>query len=305
MNTMHTVYFDSSYDDQERRQRLYAGQVFVFSPRPSTIALCEFAREMIETAFAPLDPRDAQNSLPVEEFVAVLAELKPRFTNHPEAKRLIQGILSEYGCELSDTYFDVPKMRSMAHGDYLTSGIAYALHPHRDTWYASPLCQLNWWLPIYEIQSENSMAFFPRYWSQGVRNDSSSYDHYEWNREGRRNAALHVKTDTRRQPRPEEPMDLDTQLRLVCRAGGLILFSGAQMHATVPNTSGRTRFSIDFRTAHIADLAGRLGASNIDSAPKGTTLWELYRASDFARLPEDIIALYDASAPSEGRVFQP
>jgi len=55
---------------------------------------------------------------------------------------------------------------------------------------------------------------------------------------------------------------------------------------------------------HIADLVGRAGAPNVDSAPKGTTLWELYRASDFSRLPEDIIALYDASAPSEGRVFQ-
>jgi len=238
MNTMHTVYFDSSYDDQERRQRLHAGQVFVFSPRPSTIALCEFAREMIETAFAPLDPRDAQASLPVEKFVAILADLKPRFTNHPEAKHLIQGILSEYGCDLSNTYFDVPKMRSMTHGEYLKSGIAYALHPHRDTWYASPPCQQNWWLPIYEIRSENSMAFFPRYWSQGVRNSSGSYDHYDWNREGRKNAAQYIKADTRRQPRPQEPMELDTQLRLVCRAGGLILFSGAQMHATVPNTSG-------------------------------------------------------------------
>lgn len=50
---MHTVYFDSPVDDAMRRQRLYSGQLFVFSPRPSTLALCQLAREMIEAAFAP------------------------------------------------------------------------------------------------------------------------------------------------------------------------------------------------------------------------------------------------------------
>ena len=36
---MHTVYFDSTASDDIRRKRLYEGQIFVFSPKPSTIAL--------------------------------------------------------------------------------------------------------------------------------------------------------------------------------------------------------------------------------------------------------------------------
>lgn len=302
---MHTVYFDSDYSDEVRRQHVYAGQLFLFSPRPSIAALCQFAGQMLEEAFAPLDPREAQFSLPVEHFVAILAELKPRFTHHPRSKELMRDILSEFNCDLNKTYFDVPKMRSMAHGDYLRSGIAYPLHPHRDTWYASPLCQQNWWLPIYDIDSQNCMAFFPRYWSQGVRNGSSSFNHYEWNLEGRRVAAQQIKEDTRKQPLPEEPMELEPQIRIVCKAGGTILFSGAQMHATVPNTSGCTRFSIDFRSMDIDDVVAKRGAPNVDSAPQGTTLWELYRASDFSRVPEDIILLYDPDAPGQGRVFEP
>jgi hypothetical protein len=39
-----TIYFDSPLDDRERRRRLYAGDVFVYSPRPSTVALSGFAR---------------------------------------------------------------------------------------------------------------------------------------------------------------------------------------------------------------------------------------------------------------------
>jgi len=303
---MNTLYFDSTVNDEVRRQRLYNGQLFVFSPRPSSVALCQFAREMVEEAFAPLDPREAQYSLTVEDFVAIVAPLKPRFIHHPKSKQLIRELLNELGCDMHKTYFDVPRMRVMTHGDYLNAGVAYPLHPHRDSWYASPLCQLNWWLPIYDIESESSMAFQPHYWSQPVRNSSSSYNHYEWNSNGRKNAAQYIKEDTRKQPRPEDPIELDPQIRVVCSVGGLILFSGAQLHWTVPNTSGRTRFSIDFRTVHIDDVVAKGGAPNIDSAPQGTTLRELMRASDLEHISPEVIALYEPESPTSGDlVFQP
>ena len=303
---MTTIFFDSSANDEVRRHHLYDGQLFVFSPCPSSIALCEFAREMVEETFAPCDPREAQYHMPVEEFVAILAQLKPRFIHHPKSKQFIQGILNEFGCDLSKTYFDVPRLRTMTAGDYLTAGLAYAFHPHRDTWYSAPFCQLNWWLPIYEIGPENAMAFHLRYWSQPVRNGSSRYNYYEWNKESRKNAAKHIKTDTRDQPRPEEPVELDPQVRVVCRVGGMIIFSGAQLHSTVPNTSGRTRFSLDFRTVHLDDVAAKRGAPNIDSASTGTTLRDYLRGTDLSRLPEDLVALYEEEPPTSGElVFQP
>ena len=299
---MNTIFFDSTMNDHERRQHLYNGQLFVFSPCPSAIAFCEFARELIEEAFAPLDPREAQYSLPVEEYVAILAKLKPYFIHHPKSKPFIQGILSELGCDLSKTYFDVPRMRTATHGGYLTSGIAYAFHPHRDTWYSAPSCQLNWWFPIYDIESENAMAFHPRYWSQPVKNGSSGYNYYEWNKENRKNAAQHIKKDTRKQPHAEEPLELEPQLRLVSKVGGIIIFSGAQMHSTVPNTSGRTRFSIDFRTVHIDDVVAVQGAPNIDSACTGTTLRDFLRATDFSQIPENLILPYENEQPMSDKL---
>ena len=102
---MNTIYFDPPHSDDERRQRLYTGQLFVYSACPSVQALAAFAREMAEEAFAPLDPRDAQYSLPVEEYAAILAKLKPPFINHPKSKQLLQAILRELGCDLDKTYF--------------------------------------------------------------------------------------------------------------------------------------------------------------------------------------------------------
>ena len=88
-------------------------------------------------------------------------------------------------------------------------------------------------------------------------------------------------------------MELDPQARLICPVGGVILFSGQQMHSSVPNTSGLTRFSIDFRTVHLDDVVAKRGAPNIDSVDTlelscGTTC-----RGRISRIPEEIVSLYD------------
>lgn len=95
------------------------------------------------------------------------------------------------------------------------------------------------------------MAFHPRCWTQPVKNGSRDYNYQEWNRTSRQIAAQQIGIDTRKQPRPEEPIELEPQIRVLCPVGGVVLFSAAHMHSTVPNTSGYTRFSIDFRTIQI------------------------------------------------------
>jgi hypothetical protein len=303
---MNTVFFDAKMTDEERRRQLYRGQLMVFSPNKSSLALCQVAHELAQEAFTPHDPREAQYHLPVEKYVETLATLKPRFIHHSRCKELIRDLFQEMGCDLIRTYFDVPRLRTMTHGDYLTAGLAYAFHPHRDTWFSAPPCQLNWWIPVYGIQPENTMAFHPRYWSQPVRNSSRDYNYYNWNREGRREAAKQIKTDTRKQPQAEESIELEPQLRIVCEPGSILIFSGACLHSTVPNTSGRTRFSIDFRSVNLDDVVAKAGAPNIDSESTGTNLRDFLRGSDFARLPEEIADSYDGQPPADGElIFDP
>jgi len=286
------LFFDSDIDDATRRGLLYRGSVFVDASSPNVLRLCQFAREMIENAFHPYDPRTVHQNLPVERCVEILAKLKPEFIHHPKSKELIQRILVGRGYDPDKTYFDVPRLRTAFPSDYLSSGIAYAFHPHRDTWYSAPFSQINWWLPVYEFSPDNGMAFHPQFWDMAVPNNSNAYNYYEWNRTSRQNAASHIKADTRIQPRPQVSLKPDPQLRLVVNVGGVMLFSAAQLHSTVPNTCGVTRYSIDFRTVNLDDLKNRQGAPNVDSGSTGTTLRDYIRASDFTRLPDDVVALY-------------
>jgi hypothetical protein len=303
---MNTIYFDSTVDENVRRQYLYQGQLFVFSPVASSNALCQFARELIQEAFGSLDACEAEYKLPTEDYVAILAKLKPKFVHHLTSKQLLQRILKEVGCDLSKTYFDVPRLKTIPHFGNHPSGLTYAIHPHRDTWYSAPFCQLNWWLPIYDIGSTSALAFHPRYWTQPVRNGSANFNHYRWNKYGRKTAAEEPEKYTQEQPRPEEPIEFEPQSRIICPPGAIILFSGAQLHSAVPNTSGRTRFSIDFRTVHIDDVIARVGAPNVDSAATGTTLRDFMRGTDFSPIPTEVIRLYDSGPLTDGElIFQP
>ena len=86
-----------------------------------------------------------------------------------------------------------------------------------------------------------------------------------------------------------EELQLDPDIRLVCEPGGLIVFSAAHLHSTVPNTSDVTRISIDFRTVHAGDLAAGREAPNLDSQSSGTTLMDYLCGSTLEHFPDELI----------------
>ncbi|MEZ5995815.1 MAG: hypothetical protein R3C25_08670 [Hyphomonadaceae bacterium] len=296
-----SIYLDADMSDDDRRARLYAGDIFIYSPTPASRALADLGRAMLEECFAPHDPRTIHEHSAPEAVAEKLAKLKPAFIHHPECKQIIPRLMAEHGVDLEKLYFDVPRMRSAYPSHFLSSGIAYAFHPHRDTWYSAPQCQLNWWLPIYPLDRNNGMGFYPRHFEEPVANNSEIYNYYEWNTKNRASAAQHVRSDTREQPKASQEIDTTT-LRYLPPPGGIILFSGAQLHESVKNTTGVARYSIDFRTVHLDDVRTMAGAPNIDSRCTGTTMRDYLRATDLSHLPDEAIAPYDDGS-GEGKTL--
>jgi hypothetical protein len=294
---MTAIYFDPPHGDDERRAALYRGDIVVISPGKHSLELCAFAAALIRDAFAGADPEFAQQQMQVQQFAKTLAELKPLFIHHRESKRLIRAMLLDAGCDPQQTYFDVPRMRTSTSDGYLTSGIAYAFPEHRDTWYSAPFCQINWWLPIFVADASNVMAIHPRHWSKPLPNSSHDYDYQRWNATSRFNAAEQIGIDARVQPKALVPPDAQPDIRIVTPPGGLLVFSGAQLHSSVENQSGRTRFSIDFRTVHLGDAVAIRGAPNVDSCCTGTAMPDYLRVSDLEHVPKDVIDRYMARHP--------
>ena len=89
-------------------------------------------------------------------------------------------------------------------------------------------------------------------------------------------------------------------------ASVIAIFSGAQLHSTVPNTTNQVRWSIDFRTVNLDDVVNKRGAPNRDSASTGTSLRDFLRVADFAPVSDGIVAAYDDGIPVGGvAVFKP
>lgn len=295
---MTNVHFDRKIDDDKRRAQIYNGDIFVYPPNDESMELVTLARKILFEGFGACDPRVAQHRMEAAEYARILTPLKKKFIEHPRCLEIQPKILASLGCDLEQFHFDIPRMRSATSGGYLTSGIAYAFHPHRDTWYSAPMSQLNWWIPIFEIEAENVMAFHPRYWNRAVDNNSHTYNYQDWNNNQRYTAHKHIGKDTRPQPHAQEPLlELEPNIVVVMPPGGMLMFSAAQLHSTLPHSTGVTRYSIDFRTVHQGDLAALRGARNVDSKCTGSAINDYRRGTDLARLPKDLQDLYMPGHP--------
>jgi hypothetical protein len=282
------LYLNHALTDRERRGKVFGGDILLYTRGAATAALADSAIALIRDAFLPHDPQTAYRDLAIEDFIGRAGPLKTRFTNDRRTKELVRTLLVEFGCDPQDTYFDVPRLRIVPASDYLASGVSYAYEAHRDIWYASPTAQVNWWMPVFDMTPDRAMSFYTAYWNNPLPNSSAAFDYGEWCAVGRQAAASQTENDTRKHPLPLSEVDPASELRIAGTKGDVILFSSSQLHSTVPNMSGITRFSIDFRTVALSDLDAGRGAPNIDSLATGSTLGDFLRAADFAPFPQPV-----------------
>lgn len=290
---MITIYLNREVSDDDRRESLFAGDFHLYSGKPGARALVDHARDLISEAFPGQDPERAQFDMGVEEFVDRVGPLKSTFTNGQRTKELCQQFAIDLGMDPETTYFDIPRLRVIPAGDYLTAGVSYNYKAHRDMWYGHPQQLLNYWTPVFPVVSGNVMSMYTDFFDKPVRNSSNAYDYDQWVAKHRHIAAEKVTTDDRPHPVPLEDFDSRSEIRIAGGAGDVFMFSSNHLHASVPNTSGVTRFSYDLRTINIEDIRLGRGPRNVDSGATGTTLTDFLRVSDLA--PLDVSSLMAAT----------
>jgi hypothetical protein len=85
----------------------------------------------------------------------------------------------------------------------------------------------------------------------------------------------------------------------------VLLFSGNQLHASTPNTSGLSRYSVDFRTVSVPDLMAGRGASLVDAYCTGTAIRDFVSVADESRFGEQaIIDVFGAPPADAMLVFE-
>jgi hypothetical protein len=166
----------------------------------------------------------------------MLGAWKPRFIHSEISKKLVCEIISQAGFPAEHTHYDVPKPRTSFPVGHLTTGVAFAFPWHRDVWYSAPRQQINWWLPVFPGRPDNTMAFDLPNFGRAVPNTSEGFDYYE-NNAGRFTTATQVTRERQSRPGAIDHQAAD-ELVVLPPPGGVLLFSGAQLHTSIRNTPG-------------------------------------------------------------------
>lgn len=298
------VYIDPAVSPSELLPMIYSGALVVLTRLSAVGHLVDVTRQELTEQFDGTDPRTAHERATPEELASRLGTWKPRFLRDPQVNDLVRDIITESGLDPTTTHYDLPKPRTSFPAGSLNTGIAYAFPWHRDTWYAAPPPQINWWMPIYPVGPDNAMAFDQSCFARQVVNDSDGFDYYAIN-VARANTATQIGREVQSRPHAIDHAP-DHELVLLPKPGSILLFSANQLHRSIPNTSGMSRYSIDFRTVDAVDLTEGRGASFVDVGCTGTAVRDFRNVADGSMFDEDLVRRIFGSPPADAVLtFEP
>ena len=249
-------------------ERAFRGELILFRKLDALDALLGHARDIAFAAFD--DPVADEGRLDSGAWREKAMAARRRFMRSEEVPDLLCALFAELGFDPETTYRDRAILRFQPGRAACRTRRLRDLPPHRDTWGSNLMNQLNWWAPVFPVEAGATMEIWPGYFDRPIPNSSAEWD-FDTLRAAGGNYPLLPEA-----ARPEEPGE-----PVLIEPGTLLCFSGAHLHASRPNRTGRTRISIDLRTVDTGDGAG---APNVDGyAPRTGYDW-FHRLSDGASL---------------------
>lgn len=257
--------------NQALRESIYRGAIHRVPASSASLALIRHTLSLIELEFGKgTELRQAQFSIDAGEHYERVSRVRKRLTSEEECVSLLLQLLEEQGFDLKEHAVDVARLRAVLSGGHENPLALPAYVAHRDTWYANPEAQINFWVPLHDVSAADSFAFFPAYFDQAVENDSDGFDYDRF-----METAGWQKGTGAQVVRPgaaEGAFSRAGGSAFPAAAGDIIIFSASQLHETVKNVSGLTRFSLDFRTVHLSDHHSGKGAPNVDNRSTGCSV---------------------------------
>jgi len=297
-----SILTDPQIPAEDLRQRLYSGDLIILTRLGALAEFVQYTRDELLALFAPYDPEHVHEHIEPAEMAKILGVWKPRWIHALRSRDLVRAVITEAGFEAEYTHYDVPKPRTSFPVGHLTTGIAFAFPWHRDVWYSAPAQQINWWMPVFPVLETNAMSFDLASFARAVPNTSGGFDYYA-NNAHRLNTAKSVGKESQSRPGATDHVP-DLEVIPVPAPGHLLLFSGTQLHKSIPNTSGLARYSIDFRTVDTRDMRAAHGAPQADVYCTGTAIRDFVSVKDESVFDENLVrSLYGAPPDDAMLVF--
>lgn len=260
----------SNVTDEAFSDLCFSGAILIFKSVAGMFQYCARADELIKQYFDSNTPTKAQFEYSPEEYTKRAAALRKAALKDDVLKESFLQALEEIGLTTDKLFWDRLILRLSPHSNTHLSERVRFLPAHRDTWGSNIYSSINLWAPIYPVTPERTICFYPNYWTKAIENNTAEWDFevIKADRKAKRPLSIGMT------PHPTEELNLADSLPIVIEPGDLMAFSGAHLHASVPNESGEARFSIDTRIVNIDDYQQGRAAPNVDGkAPRIIPEW--------------------------------
>lgn len=263
------------------REGLYQGELFKLSASAASKGLVDEVHELLSAELCwdlprGTDPRDAQAQLDDEAFFRRIGRVRHTLYMDRRFHEALQTVIAASGFDPQEVAFDPLRLRTICHEGHLNPRAAAVYLPHRDTWYGHPDSLIAWWIPLDDLDPHETFEFFPDRFEREVPNDSERFDYEVWVARGWSLKIGWQDVDaglrTHYPAADLEGVDVGRRVGFSARRGENLLFAGAHLHQTLPQATGRTRFSLDFRIVDLRDHRAGLGAPRVDNRSKGSSL---------------------------------
>jgi hypothetical protein len=247
--------------------RLYNGELLLLDSNPASLAFVQMLREVLGRALGTGDLQTFFSRQTAQTFPDVVSFA--RGSIRTEAVRAeIFHLLAAFEFETTDYHVDLPRLRvSMPESEFQSQAAI-----HRDVWFGEPHNQLNFWVPLYPVTDQDSLAIWPAYFQRGLANSSVGFD------------ADKAQLDESNGQSPRYPEALErpdgAYTSFALERGQMLVFSANHLHASIANKFPMPRISVDFRVVHIGDYHSGRGPILPDNASVGSSL-RRFRSSPF------------------------
>ena len=259
-------------DEAAARAALYAGRIFRTAATAASAALVEAASALLRDELGEADVRARAGTLAPNALFAAIGRIRRVMFAEASWRDAVRQVIGARGFDPDAHAFEPPRLRVVLHRGHDLPAAAPVYLAHRDTWYAHPQALLTWWLPLDDLAARETFVFYPALFAAAVANDSERFCHAAWTARGPGLRLGWQEQTAAHYPGLTGEVGATAELGFACARGATVMFSGAHLHRTLRQATGRARFSLDFRTVHLADAAAGRGAPNVDNRSRGSAL---------------------------------
>ena len=127
------------------------------------------------------------------------------------------------------------------------------INAHRDTWASNLFEQINWWFPLFDIEDENSLFFYPNYFNKSIKNNSNIWTFEKYKNNKKKYISTPIIT--------EEINELEKFVVKIDK-GDILCFSGHHLHGS--NLGELNRMNLESRTISLGDKRNYIIPKNLD-----------------------------------------